>query len=489
MDVGLEYAPDADQTANILTDCSAFIPTTEGYIGAPSAVNVGMPTLASDCRGSAVALLLDQTTRLFAGTQTKIYERDGFSWADVTRTSSDYVGGAESLWRFAQYGNATIAVNRADETQFSLLSGEFDNLTGAPKASIVFTVGDFVMLMDYDDGTEYPDGWHCSGIGDYTEWDDTDVATQSASGRLLDVQGRITAGARLGSQAVAYKENGIWLGTFQGAPIVWSWELVPGGAGCVSQEALVEVTVNGGNAHLFLGKDDIYIFDGSRPMSIATGKVRQYLQENMAHQYRYKAKGVHDRVNAVVRWYFVSKGSGGSTPDMCLAYNYRTGKWGRDDRAIQTGLEYISASISWDDLGTLYSTWDDLPTDISYNSPFWSASQQNAAVFDDNGDLVSLTGVAGTSTFTTGYYGDQNVYSTAQRVRLRFNGSTSATGSLQNFWIHELGQTDTAGSTYTLNGSKFDFLRSARWHKLKVTLNGDYKLTGMNFTFEADGTE
>ena len=488
LDVGLDYAPDADiTTAGVVTDCSAFVPTTSGYIGAPAPANVGMATLAADCRGAAATVLLDNTTRLFAGTQTKLYERSGLTWTDVS--AGTYTGGAENRWRFAQWGNSTIATNYVDAMQVSTSSGAFSALAGTPpKAAGVFTVGDFLMYFDYDDGTAYPDGWGVSGIGNIEEHDTTDVATQAARGRLLDLPGQIRAGGRLGKQAVLYKENGLWLGTYQGPPTVWSWQLVPGNAGCVSQEALVEVTVNGGNAHLFLGEDDIYLFDGSRPVSIATNKVRTFYQNNASHQYRYKSMASHDRLNAVIRFYFVSKNGGTTEPDMCLVYNYRTNQWGRDDREIHSALQYITASISWDDLGTYYSTWDDLPA-VAYNSPFWSAAQETPAIFDTSNDLQSLTGASTASSFTTGYLGDQNDYTTVQRTRLKYNGVTTATGTATHLFLHELGESDTTGMTVTLDGNKFDLLCSARWHKFQIDLAGDYKVTGLNFTYEVDGDE
>lgn len=489
-DIPLEYKPDAPITEQgVIKDCSAFIPTTEGYVAAPSEAGVGMDTLAAECRGAAAAVLLSGGNRLFAGTSSAIYERAGTSWTNRSK-SGGYTGGSDSVWRFAQYGNITLATNGTDNIQASNTSGNFADLAGSPpKAGVIFTVGNFIMTMDYDDGVDdFADGWYCSGIGNHEEWDTTDVATQSAKGRLLDIPGQIRAGARLGDQAVAYKDGGIWLGTFQGAPIVWNWQFVPGGAGCVSQEALVEVTVNGGNAHIFMGRDDIYLFDGSRPISIATGKVRQYLQSNLSHQYRYKTKAVHDRANALVRFYFVGKGGGATEPDTCLVYNYRTNQWGRDDRSIQAALEYITASITWDGMGSLYSTWDDLP-DISYDSPFWSATQEVAAVFNSSNELVSLTGNAGTSTFRTGDLGDDVGYTTLRRVRLKFNGPNTATGTMTNYYKHEGDDTATTGATIAMNGTKFDLLRSARWHSMLFTMSGDYKVTGAMIDFRGSGRE
>ena len=486
------YAPDADPfTQGVITDCQQFIPTTKGYVGAPAEVDLGIDTLPAHPRGAVSTVLLDGTSRMFAGTRTKIYERTGFTWTDVSR-AGDYDNGSDRRWRFTQFGNATIATNRADEMQVSVSSGDFADLGGSPpKAAIVFTVGDFVMALDYDDGVDdYADGWYCSGIGNHAEWDTTDVATQSANGRLLDVPGQLRAGARLGSQAAAYKENGIWLGTYQGSPIVWNWQFIPGGAGCVCQEALVEVAVNGGPAHIFMGVDDIYLFDGSRPISLGTGKVRKFLQDNLNHQYRFLTVSSHDRANGIIRFFFVSRSGGGTIPNMCLAYNYLTNQFGRDDQQVYAALEYINANITWDDLGTLYSTWDDLPTTISYDSPFWSASQTVPAVINVNDNLMSLTGESEFSEFVTGWVGDQDAFTTAQRIRIKFIGPTDATADLRSYYMNESGEEETVDNLgLPMNGNKFDFMRSARWHKFEFDFAGDYGVSQIDVTYEIDGTE
>jgi hypothetical protein len=492
LDVPIQgYQPDADPfTPGVITDCQTFIPTIKGYVAAPEGVELPVATLADHPRGAAAVILLDATNRVFAGTEDKLYERTGFTWTDVSRVG-DYASGPERRWRFAQFGNATIATNRADAMQVSVTSGDFADLGGSPpKAGIVFTVGDFVMTLDYDDGVDdYPDGWYCSGIGNHAEWDTTDVATQSANGRLLDIPGPIKAGARLGSQAAVYKENGIWLGTYQGPPLVWAWQFIPGGAGCVSQEALVEVTVNGGPAHVFMGVDDVYLFDGSRPVSLGTGKVRQFLQNNLDHRYRQQTLSCHDRANGIIRFFFVSKSNASTRPDMCLAYNYLTNQFGRDDRDVHAAIEYVNGNITWDDLGTLYSTWEDLPIELSYDSPYWSASQTVPIVFGITDELLSLTGAAGSSSFTTGYLGDADDYATVERVRLRYIGSTSATGTMINYYLHDIGDSDTTGETTTLNGSKFDVMRSARWHKFKFNMDGDYGVSAIRPTYSGDGSE
>ena len=97
------FLPDADEhTQGIITDCEMAIPTMKGYKGAPSGVSQ-TAALAAACRGAAYVIKLDNTTRLFAGTQTNLYELNGTSWTDVTAAST-YTGSADSAWRYTQFG-------------------------------------------------------------------------------------------------------------------------------------------------------------------------------------------------------------------------------------------------------------------------------------------------------------------------------------------------------------------------------------------------
>jgi hypothetical protein len=159
------FAPDVDPTEpGVLTACVGYIPSTKGMKAAPAKVSVGLAALASACRGSAVLLLLDRSRRLFAGTATNLYEAGSSTWTDVTRADGTYTLGADATWRFAQYGNVSLAAQKGDKIQFSVSSGDFDNITAAPRASIVEVVGQHVFAFDINDGSDRPSGWKTSAL-------------------------------------------------------------------------------------------------------------------------------------------------------------------------------------------------------------------------------------------------------------------------------------------------------------------------------------
>ena len=106
------FAPDLDPTTEgVITDCTNIVPTLRGFEGAAQGVDVGMDLLPSAALHAGLVVKLDASSRLIAGTATKLYEKSGTSWADVSRTAA-YNASTTYPWRFAQFGDTTLAVNK-----------------------------------------------------------------------------------------------------------------------------------------------------------------------------------------------------------------------------------------------------------------------------------------------------------------------------------------------------------------------------------------
>lgn len=476
------FAPDLDPTTpGIMVDCSNLVPTMKGYRAAATPVPL-MPALASACRGLTVARKLDGTWRVFGGTGAALYEAVSGAWVDRSRAGG-YSNPAEARWRFCQFGNVTMATNRADAMQQSL-STTFADVSGAPKASIIETVNGFVMAFDVVDtaGTGFgdqPDGWWCSALRDQTNWTPA-IATQSANGRLLDTPGAIRAGRRLGADIVAYKERSMYLGRYVGPPIIWAWTLIPGEIGAFSQESVVDI----GTAHVFLGPDDFYLFDGTRPAPIGSS-LREWFFARLDPAYQYKVQSLHDRKNAVVYWYYPTLGSSGALTEW-VCYHYKANKWGRGTLTIEAASEYLNGAITYDTLGNLYATYNDLPA-IAYDSPYWTSSAVLQSVVSATHVLQSLNGAASSSSLTTGELGDDESYTTLTKVRPRYLAAPTA-ATMTHKTHDSLADALSNVESSTLNGGKFDALWSSRWHRIQIDSTGDMEITAMNAEFTEDGT-
>ena len=463
------FAPDADQAMpGILSDCTNLVPFVNGMEGGPSAVTPSdVPALAAACLGAAVVTNQAGTRRVYAGTTTHLYELSGGSWTD--RSSATYTGGGDTRWSFAQFGDATLAANRADAMQRST-GGAFAAVAGAPKAEIIFSVGSQLMALNVNDGAEKTNGWHCCAIFDDTDWA-TSVTTQAASGRLVATPGAILAGARLGEYAVAYKEKSIYLGQYVGAPVVWDWTPVVSDVGCVGKEAICDI----GDAHFFVGEDDFYLFDGTRPVAIGDGVIRQWFIANRSPTYKYRIKCAFDKPSGRVFVHFPSIGA--TACDMALVYHVKTKRWGRADRSVEALLNYISTGLTFDTWSTAGSTFDTLPS-TPYDSAYWLSGAQALSAFNTSHQLQMLNGASASSSMTTAEAGDDDMVSLLKRVRLRYaSGYGPSAAAIQTHFKMNSGDAFTNGDSGTIDDGKFDMLKSARWHRAAISFTGPVRVT------------
>jgi len=482
------YAPDLDPaTPGIFTNAVSVIPSMRGHKAAPSPQDTGLAALAAACKGGAVIRKLDNSSRLFAGTATAMYENvSGTTWTDRTRA----VGGAYALgdanrWRVAQFGDATLFASKSDTLQFTT-SGALANVTGAPKSEIVETVGQFVMLLNTNEATfgDSTSRWWCSGIGDYTVWTPA-ISTQCATGLLSSSQGPIRAGRRLGDSMVAYKDKSMFIGQYVGPPVVWDWREVSDTVGAPCQEAVVPISTRaGGTAHIFMGFHDFYYYDGARPIPIGN-PLKKTVFDSLQKTYRYKTWALHDPIDSLIYFHFVSSSVGDI--DACVVYNYRKDEWGTDPRVIEAAVEFITAGVTYDGLGALFATYNtDIP--FSYDSPFWVTGSSQPAIFKADHKIYTLTGTPGAASFTLAELGDDGPCSMVRRVRPRYITAPSS-ASLDNAYKMRAGDSFTNDGTTTLSSGQFDVMREASWHRLTHNSSGDMELADLAIDFEPGGEE
>lgn len=475
------FAPDVDPTTpGVFTDCLNVDPTVNGFAASPSMQDSGAPALASACTGSALCPQIGGSVRFIAGTGTALEELTASVWTDVSRAGG-YTAGAENRWRFAQMGDAIVAANQVDVLQAST-GAAFSDIAGAPKARIVESVAGFVFAFATVDDVngDQPDRWWCSALYNYADWT-PNVTTQCANGRFLDAPGEIRGARALGKNIVAYKERSMFLGTYLGPPVIWDWQQIPGDIGAISHESIVNI----GTAHYFIGVGDFWMFDGSRPVPIGA-PVRDWFFKNASQEYLYRTLGYYDYRSAIVYWFFVSTQSASGAIDKCLTYNVKTQQWGLCARGIEAIVAYLSPAITFDTLGDIYNTFDDIQG-ISYDSPRWYSHNQQVAMFDLSHSLKLLGGSPLNSSITTGDSGDDSQYSTLTAVRCRFQASP-ATGLATHMHKSVSGDPLSSGESSTMDDGKFDMLYSDRWHRVKMDFTGSMAMNGYDLALVADGT-
>lgn len=476
------FAPDLPPEApGVMTDCSNIIPGIGEFASAPSKVDAGLGAISDTARGFAVVRTNDNSIRTFCGSDDKLYESSG-TWSDKSKVGG-YTLGPDDRWRFAQFGNTTIAAAKTETIQ-AITSGSFADLSAsAPKAAIVETVNNQVFAFNTNDGSFGDDTtrWWCSALGSATDWVPA-VSTQCVSGQLLSSPGPITAGRRLGDVIVAYKERSMYVGQYVGAPAAWDFRLVPGNIGVPCQEAVITT----GTAHYFVGPDDFYVFDGSRPQAL-NSPIREWFFANINAAYAYRICGTYDQINRRIFWWFCSPSSAGVL-DKCVVLNIKTGQWGRMDGNIEIAAEYIASGVTYDGLGTSYSTYDDLSTTLSYDSPFWNSAGSVLAAFGTDHKAYTYSGASASSSITTGCHGDNQAWTTVSRVKPRFISSPSSSQLLYSHSETDA-ETFTQDQTSTWMYGWYDVLWSAQWHKFELQFTGNMKISGYDLTISPDGMQ
>lgn len=279
----------------------------------------------------------------------------------------------------------------------------------------------------------------------------------------------------------------MYLGRYVGAPLIWQWTRVPGDIGCSGAESVVVV----GTQHFFIGPSDIYVYDGTvpRPIGGATFNststpVREWFFANLNATYRDRVIGLADTARDLVYWYYPSTASTTGAIDSALVYNYRTDRWGKWAISIQTALQYSSGQITYDGLGSLYSTYDSLP-DIPYDSPFWLVDSTIPGVFQGN-TLYSLTGTPGPAYMVTGDFGDMTGYTMLKRVTPRYRVRPVAAQAV-NFYRGQFGDMPTQDATIQYARNGFDFRRESLWHRVRMDTVGTMTINGLDIVFEPGG--
>jgi len=280
---------------------------------------------------------------------------------------------------------------------------------------------------------------------------------------------------------VAYKPTSMYLGRYVGPPLVWQWVRIPGDIGCAGAESVVTV----GTRHFFIGQDDIYLFDGTVPKSIGA-PIREWFFANLSNINRDKILGVADLARDLVYWYYPSVNSPDGEIDSCLVYNIKRDRWGKWAVPVQAVVQYSSGQITYDTIGTLFATYDDLP-DIAYDSPFWIADQTIPGVFIGN-TLYSLTGTPANSFALTGDYGDLTDYSMLRRVTPRYLLNPTA-ATCTNFYRLNVGEAPTTDHTVALSRGRFDMRRASRWHRMRIQQTGACTINGLDIDIQASGRE
>lgn len=469
----LGFAPDSNPTTpGLLTDCANLIPSELGMRPGPTVTPIGVAPPPGDVRGALAAIDLSGNRLGIVGTTTALCSLTGNTWSNISGTGGPFALGNDERWALDQFANSTVASCRSAGMQIAT-GGNFAPVASAPKAKILAVLKGFVMAFNTTDTTygDSPDRWWCSAYLNASDWV-PNVSTLCTTGRLVESGGEITAANRLGDDIIVYKRRSTYVGRFTGPAEVWNFTQVDSDVGCVGQDAVCDT----GKAHYFIGDDDIYAFDGVQVRPIGRGVLRDWFVGVRDPKQMQKSQAFWDKQNQLA-WFFFPSVAGGSELDSGLVYHPSTNKWGRANHFIRALVRYATPSATYDAGSDLVADYETGPA-IDYDSPFWVEAQELMAGFDANNRLVSFAGIPGASSFTTGDYGDESMYTLCDRLTLRLKKSP-ATSTATGFTKDDGGVESEQASTAIRDDAAFDLRQRGRWHRFTVDSTGDYALIGM----------
>lgn len=231
-----------------------------------------------------------------------------------------------------------------------------------------------------------PRMWHNnddgSGLSGYIDVDDT--------------EGRIVAIKRLGDVLYVYKERSIIAITYTGSEdTTFSKEVVTTKAGLIAPEAIIELP----HMHLFVGQDNVYIFDGNTCTPIGD-PVKDWVYQNIKPDSADKIFGYYNEESGDATFSFYSTINTEDNCDKAMIYNVSQRVWStREMYMTAIGQYSIKRDKIIDSVNTPY---DEMNTSI-IDSALYLKEKIVTIIGDENGNVYYLEGYNDTRRDYEGY--------------------------------------------------------------------------------------
>lgn len=346
----LDYRPDLDpRTPGLITDLQEMVPTVRGYRSSYAAnpytsylyaLNSGTtlerpPTAVFASRwlstpGGIVIVGTNRKLSLFNYSTGFIDVSKAAKYDLDTGITYPYGEDATASFDLCAFGDVIIACHPSTNTQkrsaldltiATLFSDLTDGITPPPKAATCCVASNFVFLGNcdtYSTVTGSPDILAWSAIGDHVNWAVNPAITQASYAQFNDTPGPITCVRPFRDGVLVFKASSMYLGRYVGAGTnspIWDFVRVSDKVGCIGHQAYTDID----NAAVFVGRDDIYIFDGTRPVSITDG-IRETLRPYLNFSGKIAMRLGHDRADTSVIF--------ASANARAYRWNYVLNRWG-----------------------------------------------------------------------------------------------------------------------------------------------------------------
>lgn len=452
------------------------------------ALSTSGDALTARCQGAIASKDADGNTVLYAGDATKLYQRSGSSWTD--KSGSTYSTQSIQFWKFRQFGSLVIATNFANTPQKITIAGagNFSDLTGAPKASHIGIINNFVFLGDTNDATNghlpYRVRW--SAIGDATDW--PTLGTTDASDKQSDAEelnpayGRVRAITDGEQSGLVFQENAITRFTYVGGSAIFEVDTFERSRGLYGPFSFAQI----GDIVIFLANNGFYLTDGVSVSSIGVGRVDSLVIDNIDASYPERVTTAIDYENKLVYFSYPDTSATNGTPNKVVIYNYVEDKWTTASETLEMVFSSKSLGYTMDGLDSVSGSLDALPA--SLDSSVWTGGSPLAGGFDTSHKVGSFDGAAKTATLDTAEAPlNDGGMAYVDGVRpLVEGGATTVTLLTRDLQT----SSQSAGSAVSANSRTgiANFRSTARYHAARLSISGGFtSAVGADVLFEPAG--
>lgn len=398
------WVPDQPRLEGSIQEALNIRPSGERYKSLPRPSTISTSAVSGDPRGGFSSRNVGGSSKTYVGTATKLYERNGAGWTDVTgvtHTVADL-----DRWEFAQYADDIYACSGSITLQVqSGGSGNFGSVTVGPVANCISVVRQFVVVGDVTEtGTDIPHKVRWCAIDDPSDWVISE-ATQAGSQELNSIDGKVMA-IRGGEFGLILQQNAITRMSYVDAPIVWQFDKIDNRNGCEVSGSVVQV----GRMVFFLSHDGFRVTDGSgESVNIGDGVVNDWFRVNLKASHKYKMRAAYNPEWRCVVWTFPSTASGDGSNDSVLLYSIEAKRWARGNYGAQLLWYGASSATTLDQLNNYFATLEDVSPPL--DDPFWLGGEP-VFLGMSGGLLCSFGAEAGTAVIETAEYEPAEGYKT-----------------------------------------------------------------------------
>lgn len=387
------YEPDkAPFMHDGLIDIMNAYASANGYkpVGAFEAITDPLP---DNFNGGAAFVDSARNGTLLAGTLTNLY-RYNVGWESIVDSLS-----LNNRWQFTQFGDVVIAVNGAATQAVDLLANTAGPVSGAPTATSVATVRDFVVYGGAD-GNSALVQW--SGFNDYTS--NTPGVNQAGFQPMLD--GGVVQGIAGGEYGLIIQRSSIRRMTYTGDEFVWQFDVISPEIGAISPGSIAQ----SGRRVYFLSDRGFMFTDGTgEPTPIGVERVDRTFFATYNRAQLDTMYAAIDPRRTTVAW--IVPGA----PAKLWVYNWTLDRWTIIELDAQAVFSGFTSSLTLEQLDALYpGGLDTIP--YSLDSTRFAGGDPLLLLANAGGSVGALTGANMEASFTTAYI----EYSDGRRTRLRF---------------------------------------------------------------------